>query len=80
MARLQRAGELLPGRASPDLADLKDILSDQQDPDSPICAPYHPLFGLDLGTICTVVMDLPRRQLHLRMGSDPAADFTVYSL
>lgn len=79
-ARLQRGRELMDNRESLDLEDLKGILSDSQDPDSPICAPYAPLFGLNLGTICTVVMDLPRRQLHLRMGSDPAGEFAVHSL
>lgn len=76
--RLDRATKLLRQRPNPGPGDLQDILSDQSDPEAPICAPYHPLFGLELGTLCTVVMDLPQRELHLRLGSDPSAAFLRY--
>ncbi len=79
-ARWTRAEELLEGAAAASVEDVKRILSDRRDADAPICAPYQPLFGLELGTLCTAVMDLPDRRLHLRMGADPEADFRVYSL
>jgi hypothetical protein len=59
---------------------MKAILSDQQDVEAPICAPYRSLFGLNVGTICTVAMDLQRRELHLRMGASPGEDFQVFAL
>jgi isopenicillin-N N-acyltransferase like protein len=77
-ARLDRAAQLLRTLSDPGVDDFKDILSDQSDPEAPICAPYHPLFGLELGTLCTVIMDLPQRELHLRLGSDPSAAFLSY--
>jgi hypothetical protein len=36
--------------------------------------------GLNVGTICTVVLDLRRRELQLRMGADPAATFEHHAL
>jgi isopenicillin-N N-acyltransferase-like protein len=79
-ARIARAGALLSRSDSPGIGELKDILSDREDEEAPICAPYHPLFGLELGTLCTVVMDLPGREIHFRSGSDPGAAFQVYGL
>ena len=78
--RLQRAGELLDKRPEPSLEDFKDILSDRLNPEAPIWASYQPLYGLELGTLCTVLMDLARGEMHLRMGSDDAAEFQIYSL
>lgn len=62
------------------LLDFRDILSDRQDPDAAIWVPYQPFYGLELGTLCTVVMDLSRGEMHLRMGQDAAADFQIYSV
>jgi isopenicillin-N N-acyltransferase-like protein len=80
IGRLERATELLGEPSAPGVSDLQRILSDRSDPDAPICAPYHPLFGLELGTLCAVVMDLPRGELFLRMGSDPAGSFQRYGI
>jgi isopenicillin-N N-acyltransferase-like protein len=79
-ARNNRALELIASTPLEGLQDMKNVLSDRHDLDAPICAPYHPLFGLNLGTICTVIMDLSGRELHFRMGSLPGAEFTVFSL
>ena len=78
--RFDRATQLLGQRSAPTVGDLQDILSDSSDPDAPICAPYHPLFGLELGTLCTVIMDLPQGELYFRSGSDPAATFQSYQV
>jgi isopenicillin-N N-acyltransferase-like protein len=79
-ARQERALELIVNTPVEGLRDIKNTLSDRRNPEAPICAPYHTLFGLNLGTICTVVMDLPGRELHFRMGSEPDIEFTVYRL
>ena len=76
--RLQRAGTLLVESPGPTMRDFVDILSDRQDPDASIWVPYQPFYGLELGTLCTVVMDLSRGEMHLRMGQDAAADFEIY--
>lgn len=78
--RLHHAGELLAKEPGPTLQGLKNILSDRQNPDASIWVPYQPFYGLELGTLCTVVMDLSRGELHLRMGQDTAADFEIYSV
>lgn len=76
--RMQWAGTLLVERPGPTLRDFRDILSDQQNPDASIWVPYQPFYGLELGTLCTVVMDLSLGEMHLRMGQDAAADFEIY--
>ena len=78
--RLARAQALMENGGLTGLSGMKTILSNQEDEDAPICAPYQPLFGLELGTICTVIMDLPQRQLHYRQGSDPGAEFQSFGI
>jgi len=78
--RLQHAEALLAKAPGPTLQGFKDILSDRQHPDAFIWVPYQPFYGLELGTLCTVVMDLSRGEMHLRMGQDAAAGFESYSV
>lgn len=47
------------------------VLDDQSHPVHPICAPYQPYLGVRMGTTATVVMDLRRRQLRVRLGPNP---------
>ena len=80
VARYDRAVELCRARPIMALQDMKDVLGDRQDADNPICASYYPLYGFNVGTICTVIMDLVGRNMHFRMGNDPAVEFTEYRL
>lgn len=79
-ARYTRANQLMAALEPLDLGSLRTILSDQGDSESPICAPYQTVFGLTLGTLCTVIMDIAQRQLHLRKGAIPGGEFAVYDL
>jgi isopenicillin-N N-acyltransferase-like protein len=78
--RLSRAERLLTTPGLTGLAGMKAILSNQEDAGAPICAPFQTLQGLNVGTLCTAIMDLSRRELHLRMGSDPGAGFQIFAL
>ncbi len=78
--RLARAQALMGNGGLTGLSGMKTILSNQEEEEAPICAPYQPLFGLELGTICTVIMDLPRLQLHYRHGADPGAEFQSFGI
>ncbi len=69
-ARLDTATALVPSVT--DTASLLAVLADRGDPTHPICAPYRPLLGTTVGTVATVVMDLPARLLHVRRGPDPS--------
>jgi isopenicillin-N N-acyltransferase-like protein len=61
--------------------EMLELLSDCTDPEHPIYAPYREYEGLGtIGTICTLMMDLPKRRLWLRYGNEPANAFVDYQL
>lgn len=80
LARLDRAEQLLAAQPDITIEGFKNILSDRQQAEDPIWSPYKTVFGLEIGTLCTVIMDLSRRELHLRLGTDHAADFSIHRL
>jgi isopenicillin-N N-acyltransferase-like protein len=80
-ARLRRVTELaatqLVQGSEATVADVQRLLGDQADPTYPICRPYVPKFGVDIGTLCTIVMGLGAGELHYRVGPDPAGAWTT---
>ena len=81
LQRLSHARRLATSVREQSFEELNDILSDCSDSDHPICAPYRERDGIGiLGTICTLIMDLPTRTMHLRKGSDPSRGYQIYPI
>ena len=80
-ARLSTAGDYLSQNPSQSQDSFETLLSDTSHADHKICASYRPLLGTQIGTVCTVIMDLQKRKMRVRKGPDPEAAFdTVVEL
>jgi isopenicillin-N N-acyltransferase-like protein len=69
-SQLNRAREMLEGLTDFSIDTMKQILSDRSNTQFPICREYitHPELG-DAGTVCSIIMDLKNKCLHLTKGS-----------
>ena len=75
------------GRALADVLDmdagvdsLKSILRDREDSANPICRSYKMVMGLQVGTVSSIVMDLPDRTMHITQGNPREAQYQVFHL
>lgn len=80
-ARYERAQNLIKRLKHYDLDEMKSLLLDQTQAQFSICSPYHAsdLLG-ESGTVCTLIMDLKRRAMHLKRGNNVQSPFSTYSL
>ena len=80
-ARMRAATERVNTITEQSINAMKSILLDRSHPDLPIHRPYIPDEELgEVGTVCSVVMDLPRRAIHVKKGNTAATDFVTYQL
>ena len=63
-----------------DLSALQSLLSAKAHPEYPVLREYCKVDGRMIGTLCTIAMDLPARELHLRIGHDESQQFSCYRL
>jgi len=79
-ARLARAQKLLSTVTDQTINNMKNILRDSTEK-LPICRQFvhEPGLGL-LGTICTVIMDLAKREMHITKGHPSENEFTTISI
>ena len=59
---------------------MQSILADGDDPQHPICRPYKPRLEFMVGTVSSVVMDLPSQTLHVTRGSPAQSPYEQFSL
>ena len=80
-ARYSRATDLIKELDTFSITEMKQILKDQSHQTLPICRPYieDPDLG-NVGTICTILMDLKKHQLHITRGSPLKSPFTTINL
>jgi len=78
-ARYARAKSWLKVQPPVTAADAGRLLGDRDNPSFPICQPYSPYIGQQMGTICAVVMDLPDGSMSVRKGPNPAGAFSRYA-
>lgn len=78
--RYERGAELLEDQPS-DVEDMKRILADKEVDDLPICRDYVPdeLIG-NVGTICSIIMDLRGRTMHITRGNPFDNPYSKFSL
>jgi isopenicillin-N N-acyltransferase-like protein len=80
-ARLRTAQEKINLITEQSLAEMKAILLDRSNAELPINRRYVPDDDLEnLGTVCTIIMDLPNQSLYLKKGHTSETDFVVYRM
>ena len=81
ITRYQTGMNFIQDRNSQSVDDMKHFLLDRSDKDLPICRHYveNPDIGT-VGTICTLIMDLRRQQMHITRGNPIATPFSVINL
>jgi len=72
--RFNRAHTLASEHTSRDRKTMETMLSDTQNPDNAICQPYRSRAPLgQMGTVCTLTMDLDAGDMAIRLGNDAQA-------
>ena len=78
-ARFDRASDL--ARSPVGVSEAAALLSDRDGSQNAICSGYLPyLFNAKVGTVCTCLMDLKARELHVRPGPNPEGIFERFAL
>jgi len=79
-AREKTTRSRLSSTVSLDKEQMISILSDRSNRELQVLRPYQPDDKLQsLGTVCTIIMDLPARKLWIRKGNQPDGEFVCYS-
>ena len=80
-ARFNRATQILSGNKERSAAAMCKLLSDDSDRLLPIYRAFLPDDSVhELGTVCTIVMELAQQKMWLRKGKGPQATFFEYQL
>ena len=80
-ARFNKATQILSGNKQRSVASMCKLLSDESDRSLPIYREYLPDESVhELGTICTIVMELTQQKIHVRKGKGPGATFFEYRM
>lgn len=80
-ARFNKATQILTDNNERSVEVVCDLLSDESDRSLPIYREYLPDDSVhELGTICTIVMELAQQKMHVRKGKGPGATFFEYRL
>lgn len=78
-ARFERANEIIVNKKKNyDLNDFKRLLTDKENKTLPICRKYVKPIKSQLkstGTICSLIMDLPKREMHITRGNPHQHEF-----
>jgi len=77
-ARYARGVEIAEKIKKGSIDEMKNLLLDRGNRELPICRPYETSrYISSVGTICSMVMDLPRREMHITKGSPLKNGFEV---
>lgn len=80
LARFTRAQQLLENcKGDEGLGVFKSILLDAEDKNEPICAEYTSKMGFPIGTVCSIIMDLTNRTMHITAGNPKKNEYTRYN-
>ena len=67
--RFNRAKKLLGQIQERNIGTAKQILNDREDGKHAICADYKLIMGAHVGTVCSIVMDLRKLEMHITKGN-----------
>jgi isopenicillin-N N-acyltransferase-like protein len=80
-ARMRTATEKASAVTEQSIEAMKSILLDRSNKALPINRRYIPDDDLEeMGTVCTIIMDLPHQAIHLKKGHTSETDFVVYKI
>lgn len=78
--RYDRAGELLDADEPQSVERMQRILLDREGAPDSICAAYRDVGPFRIGTVSSIVMDLPRREMHLTAGNPAQHPYEAVAL
>ena len=78
--RYRRARELCRGLRQENVDGMMHILGDKANDENAICRKYANYLGFPTGTVCSIVMDLPSRRMHITKGNPYENDYADYHL
>ncbi len=80
-ARYERATKISKEITDFSINDMKKIFLDKENEELPICRKYVQDENMMLGgTVCSIIMDLPKRELHITKGNPNNHDFEQIKL
>lgn len=80
-SRMRTAQEKVNAITEQSIEEMKSILLDRSNKEFPINRRYIPDNDVEeLGTVCTIIMDLANLSIHLKKGHTSETDFVVYKL
>jgi isopenicillin-N N-acyltransferase-like protein len=80
-ARMRTAVEKASAITEQSVETMKSILLDRSNKALPINRRYVPDDDLEqVGTVCTIIMDLPNQSIHLKKGHTSETDFVIYRI
>jgi len=80
-ARMTSASHLAKPTDSDPLTNMQTLLTDRSNKTLPIYRTYEPNEEIeDVGTVCTIVMELNKRMFHIRKGNGDTATFRKYAV
>lgn len=83
VARHDRSCQLVAQGAANTKAGIHAFLDDQGNPDFPICRPWAPsanIAGLDVGTVCAIIVRLNDATMDVRRGPDPSGPWQHHTI
>lgn len=81
LKRFNKATRLSESYKAHCVNSMKKILTDPQGGEDAICKKHAPFFdGMDHGTVCSLVMDLPNREMHITHGNPYQNPFKAHRL
>ena len=78
--RYQRARKLCRDLPLETVNNMKEILADRENGDNAICRKYSDYLGFHTGTICSIVMDLSARCMHITRGNPLEHEYADFYL
>jgi isopenicillin-N N-acyltransferase-like protein len=80
-ARFNKAAQILSGVKGQSTIAMRELLSDESDSTLPIYREYIPDESVhELGTICTIIMELAQQKIHVRKGKGAGTKFFEYRM
>jgi len=81
MIRYERGRSLIDAMPHvPGVSELKTVLRDKENKENSICADYKSVYGLNVGTVSSIIMDLPGKTMHITAGNPQKTTYHVFSL
>lgn len=80
-ARFERANSMQSDLTKYTLDEMKSILADGTNSELPICRPYIEGRTMqDVGSVCSIILDLQKRQMHFTHGHPANNPYVVHNL